>query len=200
MQVQLDLISNSIKPQGAFYLSQGKYPNLEMLNLNFNEIGDDGLNHIANGNFTKLTNLFLFHNNISDKGVSYLCKADFISNLIILSLSENPNIGDNGIRLIKENKNWGKLNTLNLNGTGLTDIALNYLTNSSMPSLKRLNIQQNRFTDKIESYINSLKLNHTKVEYLSSEEKKKRNNKKKKMENKKKGEEEENLKKEEQVN
>ena len=193
----LDLSSNSIKPQGAFYLSQGKYPNLELLNLNFNEIGDEGLNHIANGNFTKLTNLFLFHNNISDKGIQYLCKADFISNLIILSLSENPNIGDTGIRIIKENTNWGKLTTLNLNGTGLTDIAVNYLTNSSMPSLKRLNIIGNKFSNKIVFSISSLKLNHIKVEYMSPEEKKRNHNLKKKGEYLKKGEEEENLKKDE---
>lgn len=193
----LDLSSNSIKPQGAFYLSQGKYPNLELLNLNFNEIGDEGLNHIANGNFTKLTNLFLFHNNISDKGIQYLCKADFISNLIILSLSENPNIGDTGIRIIKENTNWGKLTTLNLNGTGLTDIAVNYLTNSSMPSLKRLNIIGNKFSNKIVFSISSLKLNHIKVEYMSPEEKKRHHKEKKKAECLKKVEEEENLKKEE---
>ena len=195
----LDLSSNSIKPQGAFYLSQGKYPNLELLNLNFNEIGDEGLNHIANGNFTKLTNLFLFHNNISDKGIQYLCKADFISNLIILSLSENPNIGDTGIRIIRENTNWGKLTTLNLNGTGLTDIAVNYLTNSSMPSLRRLNIIGNKFSSKIGLSISSLKLNHIKVEYLSPEEKKRHHNQKKKAECLKKGEEEENLKKDENV-
>lgn len=193
----LDLSSNSIKPQGAFYLSQGKYPNLELLNLNFNEIGDEGLNHIANGNFTKLTNLFLFHNNISDKGIQYLCKADFISNLIILSLSENPNIGDTGIRIIKENTNWGKLTTLNLNGTGLTDVAVGYLTNSSMPSLKRLNIIGNKFSSKIVFSISSLKLNHIKVEYMSPEEKKRNHNLKKKGEYLKKGEEEENLKKDE---
>ena len=193
----LDLSSNSIKPQGAFYLSQGKYPNLELLNLNFNEIGDEGLNHIANGNFTKLTNLFLFHNNISDKGIQYLCKADFISNLIILSLSENPNIGDTGIRIIKENTNWGKLTTLNLNGTGLTDVAVGYLTNSSMPSLKRLNIIGNKFSNKIVFSISSLKLNHIKVEYMSPEEKKRNHNLKKKGECLKKGEEEENLKKDE---
>ena len=193
----LDLSSNSIKPQGAFYLSQGKYPNLELLNLNFNEIGDEGLNHIANGNFTKLTNLFLFHNNISDKGIQYLCKADFISNLIILSLSENPNIGDTGIRIIKENTNWGKLTTLNLNGTGLTDVAVGYLTNSSMPSLKRLNIIGNKFSSKIVFSISSLKLNHIKVEYMSPEEKKRNHNLKKKGECLKKGEEEENLKKDE---
>ena len=141
----------------------------------------------------------MFHNNISDKGIQYLCKADFISNLIILSLSENPNIGDTGIRIIRENTNWGKLTTLNLNGTGLTDIAVNYLTNSSMPSLRRLNIIGNKFSSKIGLSISSLKLNHIKVEYLSPEEKKRHHNQKKKAECLKKGEEEENLKKDENV-
>ena len=175
----LDLSSNSIKPQGAFYLSQGKYPALESLNLNFNEIGDEGLNHIANGFFNKLTSLFLFHNNISHNGIASLCKADFIRNLMILSLSENPNITDDGVRIIKEAKNWTRLNTLNLNATGLTDAAVNYLTNSSMPKLRKLSLIGNKFTNGIEPSISALKLNRVKVEYLSPEEKKKRAKKKK---------------------
>ena len=175
----LDLSSNSIKPQGAFYLSQGKYPALESLNLNFNEIGDEGLNHIANGFFNKLTSLFLFHNNISYNGIASLCKADFIRNLMILSLSENPNITDDGVRIIKEAKNWTRLNTLNLNSTGLTDAAVNYLTNSSMPKLRKLSLIGNKFTNGIEPSISALKLNRVKVEYLSPEEKRKRAKKKK---------------------
>ena len=179
----LDLSSNSIKPQGAFYLSQGKYPALESLNLNFNEIGDEGLNHIANGFFNKLTSLFLFHNNISYNGIASLCKADFIRNLMILSLSENPNITDDGVRIIKEAKNWTRLNTLNLNSTGLTDAAVNYLTNSSMPKLRKLSLIGNKFTNGIEPSISALKLNRVKVEYLSQEEKKKRAKKKKQQQN-----------------
>ena len=179
----LDLSSNSIKPQGAFYLSQGKYPALESLNLNFNEIGDEGLSHIANGFFNKLTSLFLFHNNISHVGISNLCKADFIRNLMILSLSENPNITDDGVRIIKEAKNWTRLNTLNLNATGLTDAAVNYLTNSSMPKLRKLSLIGNKFTNGIEPSISALKLNRVKVEYLSQEEKKKRAKKKKQQQN-----------------
>ena len=175
----LDLSSNSIKPQGAFYLSQGKYPALESLNLNFNEIGDEGLSHIANGFFNKLTSLFLFHNNISHVGINSLCKADFIRNLMILSLSENPNITDDGVRIIKEAKNWTRLNTLNLNATGLTDAAVNYLTNSSMPKLRKLSLIGNKFTNGIEPSISALKLNRVKVEYLSPEEKKRRAKKKK---------------------
>ena len=176
----LDLSSNSIKPQGAFYLSQGKYPALESLNLNFNEIGDEGLSHIANGFFNKLTSLFLFHNNISYNGIASLCKADFIRNLMILSLSENPNITDDGVRIIKEAKNWTRLNTLNLNATGLTDAAVNYLTNSSMPKLRKLSLVGNKFTSGIQPSISALKLNKVKVEYLSAEEKKKRDKEKQK--------------------
>jgi Ran GTPase-activating protein (RanGAP) involved in mRNA processing and transport len=166
----LDLSSNSIKPQGAFYLSQGKFSCLESLNLNFNEIGDEGLNHIANGFFSKLLYLYLFHNNISVEGIKYLVKAEFVNNLIILSLSENPNIGDSGIRIIKEHKGWSKLNTLNLNATGLTDDALKYLGEASMPKLKKLNILGNKFTDSGKPSINGLRMNHIHVSYRTQAE------------------------------
>ena len=178
----LDLSSNSIKPQGAFYLSQGKFSCLESLNLNFNEIGDEGLNHIANGFFSKLLYLYLFHNNISVEGIKYLVKAEFVNNLIILSLSENPNIRDTGIRIIKEHKGWNKLNTLNLNATGLTDVALKYLGEASMPKLKKLNILGNNFTENGKPSINGLRMNHIHVSYRTQaereKEKKKRNNNK----------------------
>ena len=159
----LDLSSNSIKPQGAFYLSQGKFNSLESLNLNFNEIGDEGLNHIANGFFSKLNSLYLFHDNISSKGIEYLVKAEFVKNLIILSLSENPNIGDTGVRLMKDHKGWNKLSILNLNYTGLTDFSISYLGEASMPKLKKLNIQGNHFTEQGRSGINALRMNHIHV-------------------------------------
>ena len=176
----LDLSSNSIKPQGAFYLSQGKFSCLESLNLNFNEIGDEGLNHIANGFFSKLNYLYLFHNNISVEGIKYLVKAEFVNNLIVLSLSENPNIGDTGVRIIKEHKGWSKLNTLNLNATGLTDIALGYLGEASMPKLKKLNILGNKFTDNGKPSINGLRMNHIHVSYRTEAERQKDKEKKKK--------------------
>ena len=175
----LDLSSNSIKPQGAFYLSQGKFSCLESLNLNFNEIGDEGLNHIANGFFSKLLYLYLFHNNISVEGIKYLVKAEFVNNLIILSLSENPNIGDSGIRIIKEHKGWSKLNTLNLNATGLTDDALKYLGEASMPKLKKLNILGNKFTDSGKPSINGLRMNHIHVSYRTQAERDKEKEKRK---------------------
>ena len=175
----LDLSSNSIKPQGAFYLSQSKFISLESLNLNFNEIGDEGLNHIANGCFTKLNCLYLFHDNISSQGIKYLVKAEFCSNLIVLSLSENPNIGDTGIRYMKEHKGWVKLSILNLNSTGLTDIALDYLGKASMPKLKKLNIQGNKFTDQGKANINALRMNHIHVSYRTEAERQKEKEKNK---------------------
>ena len=178
----LDLSSNSIKPQGAFYLSQGKFSCLESLNLNFNEIGDEGLNHIANGFFSKLNYLYLFHNNISVEGIKFLVKAEFVNNLIILSLSENPNIGDTGVRIMKEHKGWGKLNTLNLNATGLTDDALKYLGEASMPKLKKLNILGNKFTEEGKPSINGLRMNHVHVSYRTDAERQKEREKKKKEE------------------
>ena len=178
----LDLSSNSIKPQGAFYLSQGKFSSLESLNLNFNEIGDEGLNHIANGFFSKLNSLYLFHDNISVEGIKYLVKAEFVNNLIILSLSENPNIGDTGVRIMKEHKGWGKLSILNLNYTGLTDIALGYLGEASMPKLKKLNIQGNKFTETGKASINALRMNHIHVSYRTEAERQKEREEKMKKE------------------
>ena len=182
----LDLSSNSIKPQGAFYLSQGKFSSLESLNLNFNEIGDEGLNHIANGFFSKLNSLYLFHDNISAEGIKYLVKAEFVNNLIILSLSENPNIGDTGVRHMKEHKGWGKLSILNLNYTGLTDVALDYLGKSSMPKLKKLNIQGNKFSDAGKANINALRMNHIHVSYRTEAERQKERQRKQKEKDKEK--------------
>ena len=182
----LDLSSNSIKPQGAFYLSQGKFSSLESLNLNFNEIGDEGLNHIANGFFSKLNSLYLFHDNISAEGIKYLVKAEFVNNLIILSLSENPNIGDTGVRYMKEHKGWAKLSILNLNYTGLTDVALDYLGKSSMPKLKKLNIQGNKFSEQGKANINALRMNHIHVSYRTEKKKKKERQRKNKEKEKEK--------------
>jgi len=161
----LDLSSNLIKKKGAFYLSQGKFSCLESLNLNFNEIGDEGLNHIANGFFNKLNYLYLFHNNISAEGIKFLVKAKFVYNLKILSLLENPKIGDTGVRIMKEHKEWSNLSTLNLNSAGLTDEALKYLGEASMPKLKKLNILGNKFTDVGKPSIDGLIMNHIQVCY-----------------------------------
>ena len=113
----LNLSNNSIKATGAFYLSKSKFTYLEVLNLNYNKIGDDGLKYIANGFFSKLNNLHLIHNNITSKGIQYLVKVDFINNLIILLLSDNPNIGDTGVKYMKEHIGWARLTVLELYNT-----------------------------------------------------------------------------------
>ena len=45
-------------------------------------------------------------------------KSKFIDNLVILSFDENMKIGDSGIGIIREHKEWSKLNTFSLNRTG----------------------------------------------------------------------------------
>ena len=158
----LDLNSNSIKSKGALYLSQNKFSYLEFLNISNNQICDEGVNYIANGSFKRLNCLHLSNNSITSEGIKSLVKAEFINNLIILSLSENKKIGDNGMRLIKEHKEWKKLKILNLESIGLTDIGLNYLSiaSNSMLKLKELNLKDNKFTYIGNPSINALRMNH----------------------------------------
>ena len=54
--------------------------------------------------FSKLNCLYLYHNVITSEGIKYLVKATFVNNLIFLPLSENPKIGDTGVRYMKEHK------------------------------------------------------------------------------------------------
>ena len=166
----LDLDSNSIKSTGALYLSKGNFHALESLNLNNNKIGDEGLNHIANGFFSKLNTLHLAHNSITSLGIQYLVKAEFINNLIILSLSNNKKIGDTGVRYMKEHKKWENLSTLNLDHTGLSDVALDYLGKTSMPKIKEINIRNNKFSKYGQANINALKMNHIVVNYQNRDE------------------------------
>ena len=161
----LDLNSNSIKSKGAFYLSQSKFNSLEFLNLSDNTIGDEGLNYISKGFFNKLNTLHLTHNSITSEGIKYLVKAEFLNNLIILTLSENRKIGDTGVRYMKEHKEWKNLKILSLNRTGLTDYALEYFMEANMPNLKRLNIRDNKFTEFGKPRINALRMNHIYVNY-----------------------------------
>lgn len=176
--IDLDLSSNSIKPQGVFYFTQGKYPNLKTLNLNFNEIGDEGLFHLSNAVLNDLEQLFLFHNNISKAGVEALCKADFAQNLVVLSLSENQNIMDEGVQCFEKQKNWRRLMILNLNRTGLTDKAVRYLIGSIMPNLKKIHLKGNNFSKEIEHEINAWKLNGVMIDKDDTNVHKKRRKKK----------------------
>lgn len=176
--IYLDLGSNAIKPQGAYYLSQGKYPQLKTLNLNFNEIGDEGISHIANANFNMLEQLFLFHNNISYVGIEHLCKADFIQSLVILSLSENPQITNEGCKHIGNTKNFKNLTILNMNRTGLTDEAITSLMSCPLPNLRKIHLHGNTFTEKGTSNFQSWRLSEVQIEYDDNKKKGKRKVKK----------------------
>ena len=167
----LDLSSNSIGPQGVFYLSQGKFSNLESLSLNFNEIGDEGVNYLSTSSFENLNYLYLFHCDLSFRGIAYLKYAKFIPNLKTLSLSENPNIKDDGIKTIKS-LYWANLNTLYLNSTGLGDKSIQYFLESRMPKLKSLNIMGNRFSNNGRKKINELIDKGIDTIYKPKEEKK----------------------------
>jgi len=165
----LDLSSNSIGPQGTYYISQANFENLESLNLNFNYIKDEGLLHMSYGFYPKLSYLYLFYNKITSEGINHLLKAGFITNLIILSLYSNT-IGDNGVRILTEFKGWNKLNAINLNTTGLTDISMGYLREAFMPALKRLNILENNFTENGKPLIYELRKNNIHVAYRTEVE------------------------------
>ena len=85
---------------------------------------------------------------------------------------------------MKEHKRWNKLNTLNLNATGLTDEGLKYLGEANMPKLKKLNIVG-------KPSINGLRMNHIHVTYCTQaerdKEKKEREKEMKKRKRKRKG-------------
>jgi len=59
---------------------------------------------------------------------------------------------------MKDHKEWNKLQTLDLNATGLTDDGLIYLMEAPFPKLKVLNIIGNKFTDISKPKINSLRM------------------------------------------
>ena len=170
----LYLSDNLIHSQGALYLSKCILYSLNILNLNNNEIGDEGLKHISNAFYSKLNILCLFNNNISSKGIKYFVKSEFINNLIILTLSENRKICDNGIKYIKEHKGWNQLTKLNLDFTGLTDISLDYISQFSMCKLKKLNIQGNKFTNNATKFANIQRGIHIQVNCRTIDERKRK--------------------------
>ena len=144
------------------------------MNLNFNEIGDEGIAHISNSNFSVLEQLFLFHNNISSNGVKCLCKANFIPTLIILSLSDNPQITDEGCKYIRDEKTWNCHTILNMNRTGLTNKAIEILSKSVMPNLRKIHLVGNAITKtKNDSEIKSWSNNDQLIIELDKKKKKK---------------------------
>ena len=149
---KLNLLKNQIGPQGAFYLGQSKFSNLEILILNFNEIGDEGIQYLSKGPFLGLKYLYLFHNNISNIGVGYILDSIFIDTLLLLDLSDNPNIDGGGIESIKNriqsnNNVLKELLCLNLSGTTInSDAALEKLDQIQFPKLKKLILQDIDFS------------------------------------------------------
>ena len=158
---KLNLLKNQIGPQGAFYLGQSKFNNLEVLILNFNEIGDEGVQYLSKGPFLELKYLYLFHNNISNIGVEYILDSIFNDALLLLDLSDNPNINADGIACIK-NKIQGnnsvlkELLCLNLSATSLNDAALKMLNDINFPKLRKLIMKDIDFS-KCNNYIDFLK-------------------------------------------
>jgi hypothetical protein len=148
---KLNLLKNQIGPQGAFYLGQSKFDSLEVLILNFNEIGDEGMLYLSKGPFLSLKYLYLFHNNISNVGVGSILDSVFIDTLLLLDLSDNPNINSDGIDNIKNkiqnnSRILKELTCLNLSGASINDIALAILEKIQFPKLKRLILQDIDFT------------------------------------------------------
>ena len=160
---KLNLLKNQIGPQGAFYLGQSKFSNLEILILNFNEIGDEGIQYLSKGPFLGLKYLYLFHNNISNIGVENILDSIFIDTLLLLDLSDNPNINGDGINIIKgkiqDNNNVLKeLLCLNLSGTSINnDASLERLNQIQFPKLKKLILQDIDFSKCQQSLANIIK-------------------------------------------
>ena len=101
----------------------------------------------------------LSNNNISEKGIIDLCKCDFKHTLIKLNLSENPKIGDKGIKNLV-NVNWEKLENLIIIQINLTNKGLQFLTKTNIITI---NMNRNKITIEAENIINSLKLDNKQI-------------------------------------
>lgn len=153
---EIDLTSNKIKAQGAYYLSRGHYPNLLKLSLNNNEIGDLGIKYLSRSKFNNLMELRLFNNHLTHKAIEELSDSDFIGVLKLLDLSENPKIKDKGIQYLESGNFWN-LTELNLHFVGMTNTSIRSLRNMNS-TLTKLIISGNKLTEKIGYVINALKL------------------------------------------
>ena len=158
---KLNLFKNQIGPQGAFYLGQSKFNNLEILILNFNFIGDEGVEYISKGPFLNLKYLYLFHNNISNEGIKFILESIFIDTLILLDLSDNPYINNQGIIYIKEkiNKNSNVLKNLknfNLSFSNINDKTIDIINNINFQNLTKLVLKGIKFSN-IENIVNIFK-------------------------------------------
>ena len=150
----LDLSKNKINSNGVSYLSQMKLDNLEFLNLNNNEIKDEGLDYISDAPFKWLSKLHLSNTKISYKGIKNFVYAIFINKLKVLTFSNNPKIGDIGVKYISKCQNWKNLKLLVLSKTKLTNKGIGYLYDAKMPKLRKLYIASNNINDSSKDYNN----------------------------------------------
>jgi len=110
-----------------------------------------------------LKNLYLFQYNISNIGVENILDSIFIDTLLLLNLSDNPNINGDGINIIKgkiqDNNNALKeLLRLNLSGTSINnDTVLERLNQIQFSKLKKLILQDIDFSKCQQSLANIIK-------------------------------------------
>ena len=157
--IDLNLANNNIKDKGIKNIINSRLQSLKKLNLESNDIGDEGLSVLFQCNFRTLNELELSNNNISEKGIIDLCKCDFKHTLIKLNLSENPKIGDKGIKNLV-NVNWEKLENLIIIQINLTNKGLQFLTKTNIITI---NMNRNKITIEAENIINSLKLDNKQI-------------------------------------
>ena len=166
---KLNLIKNNIGPQGAFYLGQSNFNNLEVLILNFNDIGDEGIEYLSKGPFLNLKYLYLYHNNLTNISIIHILESIFIDTLVLLDISDNPNIGNEGIIYIKEkmkkNSNVLKnLKHLHLSYININDKALEEIKTINFPKLKKLVLNGIKFSN-FENINHLFKNKQYKIEY-----------------------------------
>ena len=162
----IDLSGNSILSIGTRMLCDCSLVNIEILNLNFNEIGDAGVQTLSKSRIQRLKQLHLFYNNLTFNSIDYIAASKFVNTLEILSLSENPNITDQGTVILSVIEDFKKLKILHMNSTGLTDKGLKNLNNAFIPLLEILNVQGNNFTDEGLKFIEEMKKRDIKVKYM----------------------------------
>ena len=166
---KLNLESNIIGDNGLQYISCGTDKKSELKKAReLHNIKNQNLLNFSyffhyQQSFSYLSSLNLSNNNISSEGIKYLMNAEFISNLKLLSLNDNLKIGDTGIKIMTEQKSLKKLEILDLNRTGLSDISLVYIENSKFSKLKNLGLSGNNFTSEGNASLEIFKMNNIEV-------------------------------------
>ncbi|KAG2383085.1 hypothetical protein C9374_004422 [Naegleria lovaniensis] len=120
--------------------------NLTILNISQNTIGDEGVYVIANSKYmSNVTELNLSDIDITNACLNDLKKSKFLKKLRSLDLSQNRQIGNDGMTLLITNQNLSHLTYLNLSQCTLTEAGAITLTanNSSLANLTELNLSFN---------------------------------------------------------